>query len=112
MCFRGSQPGYSPGVEVLRQQGQVGESLTSNRVAHANERFVPVRKWIVQYLAIWLLLCSVFSVVQHLKGRELSYALEFGVLWALISSTIFFMVRIRNYRSRVACQLCNDLPDR
>lgn len=64
-----------------------------------------------QYLMMLLTLSALFSGVQYLKGRGLEYALEFGVLWAFISSTIFLVVRIRNYKNRVACQLCNDLPE-
>lgn len=72
---------------------------------------MPVRKWMFQYLMMLLTLSALFSGVQYLKGRGLEYALEFGVLWAFISSTIFLVVRIRNYKNRVACQLCNDLPE-
>ena len=72
---------------------------------------MPVRKWIFQYVMMLLALFVLFSGVQYLKGRELEYALEFGVLWAFVSSTIFLAVRIRNYKNRVACQLCNDLPE-
>lgn len=64
-----------------------------------------------QYLMMLLTLSALFSGVQYLKGRGLEYALEFGVLWAFISSTIFLVVRIRNYKNRVACQLCNDLSE-
>ncbi|AOS96931.1 hypothetical protein AUP74_01494 [Microbulbifer aggregans] len=73
---------------------------------------MPIRKWSIQYLVMLLLLFTLFSAVQYLKGRELAYAIEFGVLWAWISSTIFLVVRIRNYRNRVDCQLCNDLRDK
>lgn len=72
---------------------------------------MPIRKWIFQYLVMLVVLFTLFAGVQFLKGRELEYSLEFGVLWALISSTIFLIVRIRNYKKRIACQLCNDLPD-
>lgn len=72
---------------------------------------MPARKWIFQYFLMLPLLFVLFTAVQYFKGRELEYALKFGVLWAFITSTIFFAVRIRNYKQRVACQLCNDLPD-
>lgn len=72
---------------------------------------MPVRKWIIQYVVMLVALFALFTGVQYLKGRALDYALEFGVLWALASSTIFLVVRIRNYKKRVACRLCNDLPE-
>ncbi len=73
---------------------------------------MPIRKWIFQYVMMVLALFVLFAGVQNLKGRELEYALEFGVLWAFVSSTIFLIVRIRNYKNRIACQLCNDLPEK
>lgn len=96
----------------LQQQVKVDKHLTSNCAGYSRERFVPIRKWSIQYLVMLLLLFTLFSAVQYLKGRELAYAIEFGVLWAWISSTIFLVVRIRNYRNRVDCQLCNDLRDK
>ena len=73
---------------------------------------MPIRKWIFQYTMMVLALSVLFAGVQYLKGRALEYALEFGLLWAFASSTIFLVVRIRNYKNQVACQLCNDLPDK
>ncbi len=73
---------------------------------------MPIRKWVLQYAVMVLILFTLFSGVQYLKGHSIEYALEFGALWGLISSTIFLVVRIRNYRNRIACQLCNDLPEK
>ena len=73
---------------------------------------MPIRKWTLQYLLMLAVLFALFSGVQYLKGRTLEYALQFGLLWAFISATIFLIVRVRNYRNRVACQICNDLPEK
>lgn len=72
---------------------------------------VPIKKWIFQYVVMLLILFTLFSVVQYLKGRGLEYALEFGALWAFITSTIFLAVRIKNFKNRIACKVCNDLPE-
>lgn len=72
---------------------------------------MPIRKWIFQYVLMLLVLFAIFAGVQYMKGRELEYALEFGMLWSFISSTIFLVVRIRNYKMRVACKVCSDLPE-
>lgn len=71
-----------------------------------------MKKWMFQYAAMVFILSILFSGVQYLKGRGLDYALEFGFLWAFISSTIFLAVRIRNYRKRIPCALCNDLSEK
>lgn len=46
-----------------------------------------------------------------LKGRSLEYSIEFGILWALVSVTIFAIRRFYNYRKNINCAVCNDLPD-
>ena len=72
---------------------------------------MPIKKWIFQYFVMALALFAIFSSVQYLKGHDLAYSLNFGALWSLISSSIFLLVRIRNFRNRVACKVCNDLPE-
>lgn len=72
---------------------------------------MPVKKWILQYCVMALALFAIFSAVQYMKGHDLAYSLGFGALWSFISSSIFLVVRIRNYRNRIACKVCNDLPE-
>ncbi|MBB5210642.1 hypothetical protein HNQ53_000830 [Microbulbifer hydrolyticus] len=72
---------------------------------------MPVRKSIFQYAVMAVLLFTLFTGVQYLKGRELEYAIEFGILWAFITSSIFLIFRIRNFKNRVACKRCNDIPE-
>lgn len=72
---------------------------------------MPVKKWILQYMAMVALLFVIFSVVQYWKGHDWSYSFEFGIIWSLISSTLFLIVRVRNFRNRVACKVCNDIPE-
>lgn len=49
--------------------------------------------------------------VQYLKGRSLEYAIEFGVLWALVAVSIFAFRRFYNFRKNINCVICNDLPE-
>ncbi|MFV8782340.1 hypothetical protein ACNKU7_07950 [Microbulbifer sp. SA54] len=72
---------------------------------------MPVKKWTVQYVLMALVLFFLFAGVQYLKGRGLAYALEFGAIWAFTSASIFLVVRYRNYKNRIACKVCNDLPE-
>ncbi len=73
---------------------------------------MPIKKWILQYVLMIAVLFVAFAGVQVIKGRGLNYALEFGLIWSLVSCSIFMLVRIRNYNKRIACKLCNDLPQR
>ncbi len=71
---------------------------------------MPLKKWIFQYAVALPAIFSLLACVQYLKGRSVEYSLEFGVLWAFISVTVFAVRRIYNYRKNVNCIICNDLP--
>lgn len=72
---------------------------------------MPIRKWIIQYLIAVPVVALLLGGVQMLKGRELEYAVEFGLLWGFISATIFLATRIYYYKKGLYCKVCNDLPD-
>ncbi|WP_404396315.1 hypothetical protein [Pseudoalteromonas phenolica] len=71
---------------------------------------MPIRKWIAQYTIALPIIFVLLAGVQYLKGRSLEYSIEFGIMWALISVTIFAIRRFYNYRKSINCQVCNDLP--
>ncbi len=72
---------------------------------------MPIRKWIIQYLIAVPLMALLLGGVQMLKGRAFEYAIEFGLLWGLISATIFLATRIYYYKKGLYCKVCNDLPE-
>lgn len=71
---------------------------------------MPVKKWLVQSIIALVGLFILFASVQYLKGRGLEYSIEFGVLWSLIATGIFFGSRIYYFRKGMYCKVCNDLP--
>ncbi|GEN44113.1 hypothetical protein RB215_07400 [Pseudoalteromonas sp. HL-AS2] len=73
---------------------------------------MPIKKWIVQYAIALPIVFSLLTSVQYLKGRSLEYSIEFGILWAWVSVTIFAIRRFYNYRKNINCAVCNDLPDK
>jgi hypothetical protein len=72
---------------------------------------MPVRKWIVQYAAMFAVLFVVLSLVQYAKGRGSAYSVEFGALWAFLAATLFLATRIYYYRKNIYCAVCNDLQE-
>lgn len=72
---------------------------------------MPIKKWIVQYAIALPIIFSLLTSIQYFKGRSLEYSIEFGILWALVSVTIFAIWRFYNYRKNINCAVCNDLPD-
>jgi len=83
-------------------------------IMHSTAKFkgmlMPIKKWIVQYTIALPIIFVLLAGVQYLKGRSLTYAIEFGILWAVVSVTIFAIRRCYNYRKNIACAVCNDLP--
>ncbi|AOE50367.1 hypothetical protein [Kangiella sediminilitoris] len=71
---------------------------------------LPWKKWIIQYAMMAAVLFVLLAGVQYLKGKSIDYSIEFGVLWALITSTIFLATRTYYFKKNIACQVCNDLP--
>lgn len=72
---------------------------------------MPVRKWMLQYSVAFPVILLLLSGVQLLKGRDIEYALEFGVIWTIISITVFAVRRAYIFRRNIHCALCNDLPN-
>ncbi len=71
---------------------------------------MPIRKWVVQYVIALPIIFVLLSGVQYFKDRTLEYSIEFGILWALVSVTIFAVWRYYTYRKNIHCAICNDLP--
>lgn len=76
-----------------------------------NGIFMPIKKWAVQYAIALPIIFVLLAGVQYLKGRSLEYSIEFGMLWSLVSLTIFAIRRFYNYRKNINCAVCNDLPN-
>ena len=72
---------------------------------------MPIRKWILQYAAMFIALSVILSFVQYSKGRDVEYSVKFGILWAFLATTMFLGTRIYYYRKNIYCAVCNDLPE-
>jgi len=72
---------------------------------------MPIKKWIIQYAIALPIVFVVLAGVQYLKGRSLEYAIEFGILWAVVAITVFALRRLYNYRKNIHCAVCNDITN-
>ncbi len=72
---------------------------------------MPIKKWLIQYAIALPLVVFLLAGVQYLKGSSLGAAVEFGVLWALVSVSIFAIRRFYNYKNNINCAVCNDFPN-
>ena len=70
-----------------------------------------IKKWIYQYAIALPVIFVILAGVQYLKGRSVEYSIEFGIIWSIISISVFAIRRIYNYRKNINCAICNDLPN-
>lgn len=67
--------------------------------------------WIRRFVLVALTLFIIIGGVQYLKGHSAGYSIGQGILWALVSATIFTVSRFYQSRRGQHCALCNDIPD-
>ncbi|CCQ10989.1 hypothetical protein PALB_18630 [Pseudoalteromonas luteoviolacea B = ATCC 29581] len=73
---------------------------------------MPIKKWIYQYSIALPVVFLILAGVQYFKGRSAEYSIEFGIIWSIISVSVFAIRRIYNYRKSINCAICNDLPNK
>jgi hypothetical protein len=66
--------------------------------------------WVRRFLLVALTMFVIIGGAQLLKGRPPMYSLEQGLIWSLISATIFTVSRFYQARRGQHCALCNDIP--
>ena len=71
---------------------------------------MPIKKWAIQYVSMAVLAGLFLGLVQLLKGRGLEYSIQFGVLWGIVSATVFLVTRIYYFRKSIYCKVCADVP--
>lgn len=71
---------------------------------------MPIKKWCIQYLLAWPVVFFLLGGVQYLKDRGLDYAVEFGLLWSLLTLALFAAVRVYYFRKGLYCKFFDDLP--
>ncbi|WP_416305054.1 hypothetical protein [Neptunicella sp. SCSIO 80796] len=66
--------------------------------------------WIKRTLTVFVGVVAVLFIVELLKGHAFADAIEFALLWGLITTAIFTATRLYYSRKGVACALCDDIP--
>ena len=71
-----------------------------------------IRNWIWLLSRNFTIAAVLLGSVQWLKRNDVNYAIEFGLLWGVISALIFTGAQYHRWRRNIACALCEDLPKR
>ena len=67
--------------------------------------------WIRRFSFVFVVAACIIAGAQLLKGRDLSYSLTQGLLWAAISASVFTGARIYQSGKGVHCAICRDTPE-
>lgn len=71
-----------------------------------------IHNWIWLFVRSFFIAAVLLGGVQWLKRYDVEYAIEFGLLWGVISSLIFTGAQYHRWRKNIACALCEELPKR
>ncbi len=67
--------------------------------------------WIRRYLTVLVIAFAILTTIHWLKGNNVQVSLEFGLLWSLITTTVFTAARIYHSRRGQHCAICKDTPE-
>lgn len=66
--------------------------------------------WVRRFIAVAAALFFIIGAVQMLKGHLIGEAALQGLIWSVISATVFTVSRFFQARRGQHCALCNDIP--
>ncbi|MBY0573483.1 MAG: hypothetical protein K2P84_07355 [Undibacterium sp.] len=67
--------------------------------------------WIRRFITVFVVAFILIAGAQMLRGHDIAYALEQGLIWSFISSSIFVISRFIQARNKKHCALCRDTPE-
>jgi hypothetical protein len=66
--------------------------------------------WIRRYVLVLVGTFVVIAGAQVLRGRALEASIIHGLIWSVVSASIFVGARIYQSRKGQHCAICNDIP--
>jgi hypothetical protein len=66
--------------------------------------------WIKRFLAVAGVAFAILLVAELTKGHAPDAALEFALLWSLVTAAVFVAAAIVRVRRNRSCALCGNLP--
>jgi hypothetical protein len=67
--------------------------------------------WVRRFVVVFAGAFVVIAGVQFLKGHTLDYSVTEGLLWSVITATVFTAARIYQSRKQQHCAICRDTPE-
>ena len=67
--------------------------------------------WLRRFLLVFVGAAMVIAVAQVVQGHALADSIAHGLLWALLSTSVFIGARIFQSRRGQHCALCRDTPE-
>lgn len=67
--------------------------------------------WVRRFFTVLVGAFLIIAGAQCLKGHEVGYALTQGLIWALVTASIFIAARMYQSRRGQHCAICKDTPE-
>lgn len=67
--------------------------------------------WVRRYLTVFAGALFIIAASHLLRGRPLDYAASQGLIWALVTASVFTAARIYQSRRGQHCAVCKDTPE-
>jgi hypothetical protein len=70
-----------------------------------------IRFWIKRFFTVLVGAFVVICAGQMLKGHDFRYSAAQGVMWGVITATVFTIGRLLQSRRGQHCAICKDTPE-
>lgn len=67
--------------------------------------------WVKRFLTVLAGAFAIICAAQLARGHDVGYSATQGVIWGLISASVFTIARFRQARKGQHCALCRDTPE-
>jgi hypothetical protein len=69
------------------------------------------RFWIKRFFTVLVGASIVSSAAQFLKNHDFRYSAVQGIIWGVITATVFTIARLLQSRRGQHCAICKDTPE-
>ena len=67
--------------------------------------------WVRRFFTVLALAFVLIAGAHLLRGRSAKYAVSEGIVWSLITASIFISTRLYRSRKGQHCAMCADTPE-
>ncbi len=71
-----------------------------------------IKFWVLRFFKVFAGVFILLFAIHLIKGNQILNSSIFAVIWAFLSTSVFVGSRVYQSRKGIACELCNDIPNK